>query len=1320
MKKRKCKFHFQFKLRIPVPDPNSIEDPSKKEKKKFTKMRNKKDIWGAEMWGTFEEYNPEEEKKFEKPPIIPFTQMKQPNNFAPFPQSPNPNPMFPRMNIQNQLKIGITGGISPSFNSPMFPMQPMNPLQPMQPMNPMMGRGMPFLSNLNTGFKPMHQFSPQMSPNPFPRSPMSTQGVALKSITSSPMNTMMQMNPSPSGGPSISIGPPPIALNPSNVGTPGSAGSSNSLGGAGGNTPTSDLDKKPKKRYSRKKKEEENKTTEEESKEVEAVVKPEEKKNQNLLKVTNVELEKGDWLKQIIWDDSFGPEIPMNTKLILDLNDQNMIFQQTDKNAIPTNNSIPKKSAGKFDAIEPITRIESNSFNLSNDREYESGGIYSFQKKGRHIVKHSLPALKLDPAYFRTFITPEELKNLHRPKYFFDVNKIIPIEFRPPKKEKPKRKLKGIQKATDLSAHDHRLVLIEYVEEKPPLLNNVGMATKICNYYKNTENDEELPPSVEDGIPILVDSEEAVPLIGKLEEGKFLRSTENTLYSSQIFKHEVSESDFLLSTRETPNGIKFYVREIPIIYSAGHTQPHIECPAPNSRQAIQFTKNRLNLFIYRQFSKTTNVDEMRIKIDDIRETFPTMSETSVRKRLKECADFQRGGDSSGFWTAKKDFLVPPEDQLFDLVTPEMVCMNESMESGQLRLDETGITNDVQMAAFAFSSAKLGSGFEKYKDVIHFIDEERKNTPWNKSANFINAIEGKEGSKLELLGIANQTLKKEEIEHFSKIAEDIGKAESEKTHQIQLSHEEAKQILIEKGGYTEDRILKMTSRTERKQTARKILESLGQGGRKNVAKEKAKNSKLREILLNIFIREAKKLENGIPYYEDGNDFGTELDGTDDSDLDSDFEKDLENELEKEFKSDGENDDEEQELKELLDEKINHKSDSDSDHSDAGSVKSVEQVPIEKKKKYFVRKITTIHNPDGTSEDKVEIIREPHLVDYYVKRREKKTPTTSTTSTSTPSTAKKEQTTTDTTHSAKDRRKLQDQFRRWMKEKERKEERISSGMAPPGQVREKKIRAPGEKPPRRSRPHQAKIKTNLKCGACGQIGHMLTNRSCPMYVERNNSDKSENSKVTITEEGASMDGTKSGLKISIPTSILKGKKEKKKVPEFLSHPQIKRRRKTTTDQIADIFHTIIDVLKQEPAAIPFLNPVDKIQFPEYRKIVAKPIDLSTIHKKIANLEYLDGESFMKDIELMKNNAYLFCQDKFKEIPPQADIILKLAASELKKYEAELEDIKNAPTTTPTFTRPTKKKKGSQIDEDLIGALEEFEDSKMEENSSEVIEL
>lgn len=39
----------------------------------------------------------------------------------------------------------------------------------------------------------------------------------------------------------------------------------------------------------------------------------------------------------------------------------------------------------------------------------------------------------------------------------------------------------------DLSACDGHVVLCEYSEEYPPHLMNIGMATKIRNYYKRPE-----------------------------------------------------------------------------------------------------------------------------------------------------------------------------------------------------------------------------------------------------------------------------------------------------------------------------------------------------------------------------------------------------------------------------------------------------------------------------------------------------------------------------------------------------------------------------------------------------------------------------------------------------------------------------------------------------------------------------------------------------------------------------------------------------------------------------------------------------------------
>ena len=49
------------------------------------------------------------------------------------------------------------------------------------------------------------------------------------------------------------------------------------------------------------------------------------------------------------------------------------------------------------------------------------------------------------------------------------------------------------------------------------------------------------------------------------------------------------------------------------------------------------------VFIYRLFWKSA-ANPRRIKMEDIRKAFPKHSESSVRKRLKLCADFKRTGE----------------------------------------------------------------------------------------------------------------------------------------------------------------------------------------------------------------------------------------------------------------------------------------------------------------------------------------------------------------------------------------------------------------------------------------------------------------------------------------------------------------------------------------------------------------------------------------------------------------------------------------------------------------------------------------------------
>lgn len=56
----------------------------------------------------------------------------------------------------------------------------------------------------------------------------------------------------------------------------------------------------------------------------------------------------------------------------------------------------------------------------------------------------------------------------------------------------------------------------------------------------------------------------------------------------------------------------------------------------------------LQVYIYRLFWKSRD-NPRRIKMDDIKRAFPSHSESSIRKRLKLCADFKRTGLDSNWY-----------------------------------------------------------------------------------------------------------------------------------------------------------------------------------------------------------------------------------------------------------------------------------------------------------------------------------------------------------------------------------------------------------------------------------------------------------------------------------------------------------------------------------------------------------------------------------------------------------------------------------------------------------------------------------------------
>ncbi|RWS27977.1 histone acetyltransferase-like protein 2, partial [Leptotrombidium deliense] len=71
------------------------------------------------------------------------------------------------------------------------------------------------------------------------------------------------------------------------------------------------------------------------------------------------------------------------------------------------------------------------------------------------------------------------------------------------------------------------------------------------------------------------------------------------------------------------------------------------------------------------------------------------------------------------------------------------------------------------------------------------------------------------------------------------------------------------------------------------------------------------------------------------------------------------------------------------------------------------------------------------------------------------------------------------------------------------------------------------------------------------------------------------------------------------------------------------------------------TLEKLWRQDPESLPFRQPVDPqlLQIPDYFDIIKKPMDLSTIKRKLDGGEYLDPWQYVDDVWLMFDNAWLY---------------------------------------------------------------------------------
>ncbi|XP_045328272.1 transcription initiation factor TFIID subunit 1 isoform X5 [Leopardus geoffroyi] len=1028
----------------------------------------------------------------------------------------------------------------------------------------------------------------------------------------------------------------------------------------------------------------------------------------SIFPIDNEELVYGRWEDHIIWDAQAMPRLLEPPVLTLDPNDENLILEIPDEKEEATSNSPSKESKkesslkksrillGKTGVIkeEPQQNMSQpevkDPWNLSNDEYYypkQQGLRGTF---GGNIIQHSIPAVELRQPFFPTHMGPIKLRQFHRPplkKYSFGAlsqpgpHSVQPLLKHIKKKAKMReqeRQASGggemffMRTPQDLTGKDGDLILAEYSEENGPLMMQVGMATKIKNYYKRKPGKDPGAPDCKYGETVYCHTS---PFLGSLHPGQLLQAFENNLFRAPIYLHKMPETDFLII--RTRQG--YYIRELVDIFVVGQQCPLFEVPGPNSKRANTHIRDFLQVFIYRLFWKSKDRPR-RIRMEDIKKAFPSHSESSIRKRLKLCADFKRTGMDSNWWVLKSDFRLPTEEEIRAMVSPEQCCAYYSMIAAEQRLKDAGYG---EKSFFAPEE-------ENEEDFQMKIDDEVRTAPWNTTRAFIAAMKGK--CLLEVTGVADPTGCGEGFSYV-KIPNKPTQQKDDKEPQPvkktvtgtdadlrRLSLKNAKQLL-RKFGVPEEEIKKLsrwevidvvrTMSTEQARSGEGPMSKFARGSRFSVAEHQ---ERYKEECQRIFDLQNKVLSSTEVLSTDTDSSSAE---------DSDFEemgKNIENMLQnKKTSSQLSREREEQERKELQRMLLAGSAASGNNHrdDDTASVTSLNSSATGRCLKIY----RTFRDEEGKEYVRCETVRKPAVIDAYVRIR----------------TTKDEEfirkfALFDEQHREemrKERRRIQEQLRRLKRNQEKE-----------------KLKGPPEKKPKKMK---ERPDLKLKCGACGAIGHMRTNKFCPLYYQTNappsnpvamTEEQEEELEKTVihndNEELIKVEGTKivlgkqliesadevrrKSLVLKFPKQQLPPKKKRRVGTtvhcDYLNRPHksIHRRRTDPMVTLSSILESIINDMRDLPNTYPFHTPVNAKVVKDYYKIITRPMDLQTLRENVRKRLYPSREEFREHLELIVKNSATYNGPKHS-LTQISQSMLDLCDEKLKEKEDKLARLEKA---------------------------------------------
>ncbi|KAG7433275.1 putative transcription initiation factor TFIID 111 kDa subunit [Fusarium oxysporum f. sp. raphani] len=380
----------------------------------------------------------------------------------------------------------------------------------------------------------------------------------------------------------------------------------------------------------------------------------------------------------------------------LDMSDPYLLIetQETQRNAKRprTDNKLKRMANGN------LGRDVSNRFNISNDEAYEALKENHQSKVratlGNISVEHSMPAIKLSWPYYKVKLggTTDEY---HRPRFRYKKFAGHIIKFDKPAHQKRKQ-MKGkahevFLKSKDLSINDNSTaVLYEYCEQRPRVLSSFGMGNRLINYYRRKDtNEDEQLPKQELGEYRMLLPEDRSPFS--------LFGTVDPGETVPTLHNEMYRAPVF---KHNPRGSDFLV----VRSTTGehgsrwflHKIDHLyvvgqQFPSVEvpGPHSRKVTNASKNRMKMLAFRMIRHSDTDNCQLSDITKHIADSTDTQNRQKLKEFLQYDRESGEKGMWRLKPGEILPDESTIRSMIKPEEVCLLDAMQLGIKELEDAG-------------------------------------------------------------------------------------------------------------------------------------------------------------------------------------------------------------------------------------------------------------------------------------------------------------------------------------------------------------------------------------------------------------------------------------------------------------------------------------------------------------------------------------------------------------------------------------------------------------------------------------------------------